>query len=107
MAALGQSRQSGDVPIEEGTLTRDLAVPLKAIPFKCLKNAPVGAGCLARGVNVFNAQQPVAAGPAGIQVAGDGRDERAEMERPSGRGRKAPDIPTGFRLGRAQQTGRR
>jgi hypothetical protein len=53
-------------------LIGDFAIPLKAESFKRAQNVGSGAGHFARGVKVFNADQPFALMSARIGIGGDG-----------------------------------
>ena len=51
------------------------------------------AGPLTRRVEILDAHQPAATAAYGLEVAADGREQRAEMERPVGLGAKRPQYP--------------
>ncbi|MNT40844.1 hypothetical protein D3C72_1771820 [compost metagenome] len=71
------------------------AVPLEAVAFQRAEDRRLGAFDLARRVQVFHAHQPATADSSGIEIRGEGGDQRTEMQIAAGRGGKAPDIGRG------------
>lgn len=77
-------------------------MPVEAESFEGAENGIGGARYATRGVDVFHADEPLALVRLGIEVAGDGGDERAEMEGTRGRWREAAYI---LRLGEKGMVG--
>src|SRR5262249_8570834 len=70
-------------------------VPLESVILEDAKNRVCCATFFPRPVEVLHAHQPLAPDRARFQVAADGGDQRAEMQRTGGRGREAPPIEEG------------
>ena len=56
----------------ELALITDRTIPFKAVGFKGIDDALVGAGLLTRWVDILHPQQPFALVDARLQIAGDG-----------------------------------
>ena len=92
MSAFDKLIQGSLVEFPAFALIDDRAIPLEAVNLKQAQDF-VGMGLAAAWlVQVFHAQQPLAAVPACIEITAHGGNQRAEMQRPGGRGRKAPDV---------------
>jgi len=89
IAELGKRGGVGFVAL---ALVEDGAVPNEAIGLKGAEDAIGGAGDGAWRVKVLNADEPLAAGAAGVEIAGGGGDEAAEVEVPGGRGGEASAV---------------
>jgi hypothetical protein len=53
-------------------LEYDVAVPLEAVGFEGMQNGIGGAGLLARGIDILNANKPESVSDPGLQVTGNG-----------------------------------
>ena len=79
-AAIAGIHQPGCFEAVEGVLIQvvtavligDFAIPLKTESFERAQNVGSGAGHFARGVKVFNADQPFALMSARVGIGGDG-----------------------------------
>lgn len=60
-------------------LENDVAVPFETVGFECVEYQPGGARLLAGRIDVFYAKKPEPFVRSGLQIAGDGGDERAEV----------------------------
>src|SRR5450830_1516465 len=76
-------------------LSDQFTLPLEAIAFQGMENRCLGAGLFTGWVEVFHAHQPAAVIGAGIEVGGEGGNQRAEMQMAAGRGGETPDIGRG------------
>lgn len=102
-AGAGESVALGDELVERGlvggaasALVEDSAVPMEAECFECVENGIGGARYAARGVDIFQADEPLALVRVGIEVTGHGRDEGTEMKGARGGRREATYV---LRLG--------
>jgi hypothetical protein len=69
-----------------------LAIPLEAEPLEGTQNIACSPGDSTRTIDILNAQQPLAALRARIQITADSSDQRPEMQRPGWRRSKAAAI---------------
>jgi hypothetical protein len=91
-AGADERLQGGGVQRGTLTLTHNLAVVLKTVGGELCMNSSLSFGGATRLINVLNAQQPPTTGGARIGVARHRRYQRAEVQRPSGRGREAAHV---------------
>jgi len=77
---------------ESLTLFADGTSPLEAERFECGDDLLGAAGDFARRIEIFDSQQPVAADAARLEITCSRCYERAEVQRPGGRGRETPAI---------------
>ncbi len=91
-AALHELVECRLVELAALALVDDRAVPLEAMGFEGGANVGTDMAAAARRVDVLDAQQPFAAGGAGVAAARQRGDERAEMQRPGRRGREAAAV---------------
>ena len=89
---IAQAYEGGGVGCVALALVEHGAVPMQTVSFEATEDAIGGAGYGARPVNIFYADEPFAAGAAGIEIAGDGGDETAEVEVTGGGGREASAV---------------
>ena len=61
------------------TLAHQLAIPLETVGLQGAQDGILGAGDFPGRVEVFHAQQPAAANGAGVEIGGEGGDQRAEV----------------------------
>ena len=73
-------------------LPEHLAVPVQTVVVKLAQNGVGGPGDFARRVDIFNTNAPDTLVRAGLQVAAERGNQRAEVEFTGGGGSKAPNI---------------
>lgn len=86
---LAQPRQRlavGFVPLR---LPQHVAIPVQTVVVKLAQDGIGGAGDFARRVDIFNTNTPDTLVRAGLQVAAERGDQRAEVEFAGGEGRSA------------------
>ena len=87
--------QRGAVERMARALIHGFAVPLKAEGFQRVQNVRCRACHFARGVYVFHADKPSATVGAGIGIGSERGQQRTDVQKPRGAGRKTPDIRLG------------
>jgi hypothetical protein len=65
-------------------LVDHLTIPLQTALLQLLQNCQVSTWNATGAIDIFHANQPLALVRAGIEVAGQGRDQRARMQFTSG-----------------------
>ena len=84
--------QGGVVRCRRGALINDVSVPFEAVGFQRIKYE-FGCTCLlAWRIDIFNTKKPEPVVDPGLQVAGNGGDQRAEVQRAGWRGREPADV---------------
>src|SRR5207253_1895278 len=78
------------------TLSDHVAMPFEAVVHQSSKDRNLGAGFFPWWVKILHAYQPVSAYRAGIEVRGQGSDQRTEVQVTTGSGGKTPDVRGGF-----------
>jgi len=98
-ARAGESAASAEQLVERRSLecvtlalSADRPGPLEAERRECRDDLVGAAGHFARGIEIFDSQQPVAADAARLEITCSRCYERAEVQRPGGRGRETPAI---------------
>src|SRR5690606_36988017 len=86
------------IKVQPLALVDHLAVPVQAIAVQRVKYVRSGPGEVAGGIQIFHAHQPGATLMTGIQITGDGSEQRAEMQKATGGGSEAAYV-TGGRHG--------
>ncbi len=61
-------------------LALHFAIPFEAVALQAFDDRCLGTGHFPWRIEIFHAQQPATANGAGIQVGGEGGDQRAEMQ---------------------------
>jgi len=89
VAVVAQLAQRGAIGITASALVEDLAIPLEGESGERAQDGVGGTGSGSLPVDVLDAQQPVASARTRIEIAADGRDERAEVQRARRRRGKA------------------
>jgi hypothetical protein len=87
LAQPGQRLAVGFVPLR---LPEHLAVPVQTVVVKLAQDGVGGPGDFARRVDIFNTNAPDTLVRAGLQVAAERGDQRAEVEFAGGEGAKRP-----------------
>jgi hypothetical protein len=105
-ARAGKRQACGEQPIERcliGSVTLALSdyglIPLKTECGERRDDLVGAAGHLARWIEIFDSQQPFAAGATRIEIAGGRCDERPEVQWAGGRWRESPAIVGNVRPG--------
>ena len=73
-------------------LINDVSVPFESVSLQRIQNEFGCPWLLAWRINVFNTKKPEPALGSGLQVAGNGGDKRAEVQRAGWRGREPANI---------------
>src|SRR5690606_16546270 len=84
--------------IQSIALVEHLTIPVQAIGLQRMEYVRIGSGEVAGGVQIFHTHQPDAALMTGVQITGEGSDQRAEMQEATGGGSEAAYV-TGGRHG--------
>ncbi|MNR30722.1 hypothetical protein D3C85_1481900 [compost metagenome] len=74
-AMIEQAFDDFGIGVMAQALVGDIAIPFKAVVFQGLQDCCLGAGRFAGWVEVFHAQQPLAADSAGVEIGGEGGDQ--------------------------------
>ena len=96
LRARRQIPASGGVLVKAPKPGQDRRIDLPTIGPRTIERV-ARAGRLARPVEILHANAPLPAASARFEIAADRGDERAEMQRPGGRGREAAPIGVGVR----------
>ena len=92
LTLIHQNRERSVVGRTILALPDDITVPLESVSFERAQNQIDGALLLPRRIDVFNTKKPESVMDSGLQVAGNGRDKRAEVQRTGRRVSEPADV---------------